>query len=197
MTRTIFLFALVLASGVAMAIEKPKYQVIEKFGDVQVRHYESMIVARTRVTGSFEGAGNAAFRRLAKYIFGSNQRDQKISMTAPVSQTPDTADVDGYWVTFMMPAKYRLEDLPKPEDSAIELVKLPPRTMAAIRYRGGWSEELYKKNEAKLKQAVRASTSWKIIGEPVWARYNSPMMLPMFRTNEILVPVKAVADEKN
>lgn len=192
MTRTMLLCVLVLASGVAMAIEKPKYRVIEKVGDVQVRQYDPMIVARTRVTGSFEGAGNAAFRRLAKYIFGGNQRDQKISMTAPVSQMPDTADGEGYWVTFMMPSKYRLEDLPRPEDNSIELVELPSRTMAAIRYRGGWSEKLYKKNEAKLKQAVRGSTSWKIIGEPVWARYNSPMMLPMFRTNEILVPVKAI-----
>lgn len=193
MIRTMLLCALVLASGVAMAIEKPKYEVIEKVGIIQVRRYEPMIVARIRVTGSFEGAGNAAFRRLAKYIFGGNQRDQRISMTAPVSQTPDTAD--GYWVTFMMPSKYRLEDLPRPKDSAIELVKLPQRTMAAIRYRGGWSEKLYKKNEAKLKQAVRVSASWKITGEPVWARYNSPMMLPIFRTNEILVPVKPITED--
>ena len=193
MTRTIFLCTLILASGMAMAIEKPKYRVIEKVGDIEVRQYEPMIVARTRVTGSFEDAGNAAFRRLANYIFGGNQREQKISMTAPVSQTPDT--VDGYWVTFMMPARYRLEDLPRPKDASIELVKLPPRTMAAIRYRGGWSENLYKNNEAKLKQAMRASASWKITGEPVWARYNSPMMPSLFRTNEILVPVKANSQE--
>ena len=192
MTRTILLCALVLVSGVAMAIEQPKYRVIEKVGNIQVRQYEPMIVARTHVSGSFEGAGNAAFRRLAKYIFGG-----KISMTAPVSQMPDTADGEGYWVTFMMPSKYRLEDLPKPEDKSIELVKLPATTMAAIRYRGGWSEKLYKKHEAKLKQAVRASASWKITGEPVWARYNSPMMLPMFRTNEVLVPVKAIAEDND
>jgi hypothetical protein len=28
------------------------------------------------------------------------------------------------------------------------------------------------------------------IGEPIWARYNSPLILPLFRTNEAWVEVQ-------
>ena len=192
MLRLSILFTLLFATEAAMAVEQPHYQVVDKLGDVQIRQYEPMNVARTRVTGNFADAGNKAFRRLAGYIFGGNAGDQRIAMTAPVSQSPVSKAGDSYWVTFMMPAKYHLEDLPKPKNGDIELVHLPAQTMAAVRYRGGWSEALYRKNLAKLKTALDKSPVWKITGEPSWARYNSPMMLPMFRTNEVLLPVTRV-----
>jgi len=176
-----------------MAIEQPRFQVIDKVDAVEIRSYEPMNVARTRVHGDFGKVGNKAFRRLAGYIFGDNAGDRKIAMTAPVSQVKEG---DEYSVTFMMPSKYTIDELPKPQDKDVELVHLPAQTMAAIRYRGGWSEKLYRANETRLKAAIRDSTKWKISGEPVWARYNSPMMPSIFRTNEILVPVSRIEGDK-
>lgn len=171
-----------------MAIEQPHYEVIEKLGNVEIRHYEAMNVARVRVSAKFEDAGNQAFRKLAGYIFGDNARSQKIAMTAPVSQYKADKDSNEYWVTFMMPAQYKLDDLPKPQDDSIDLRHLPAGTMAAIRYKGGWSRKRYEQNRAELESTIKGS-EWHTTGEPIWARYNSPMMPSWFRTNEVLQPV--------
>ena len=196
MKRTVLqhcLWLLLLTSGLygksAMAIEQPQYKVIEKLGDVEIRQYQAMNVARVRVSASFEDAGNRAFRKLAGYIFGDNAGSQKIAMTSPVTQSRADAGSDTWWVTFMMPAEYTLSDLPKPTDDSIELRHLGPGTMAAIRYKGGWSRKLYTENRSRL-EAMLKDSGWQASGEPVWARYNSPMMPAWFRTNEILQPVQ-------
>ncbi len=85
----------VLLTGVpAMATEEPTYEVLEKLGDVEIRSYAAMVLAETEVEGTFEGVSNAAFRRLAGYIFGGNRvrgaadESTKIDMTAPVGMRP-------------------------------------------------------------------------------------------------------------
>ncbi|MGB5389315.1 MAG: heme-binding protein, partial [Thermoanaerobaculia bacterium] len=70
-----------------MAIEQPSYEVLESDGQLELRRYEPYIVAETVVDAEFERAGNEGFRRLADYIFGNNRTQQKLAMTAPVSQT--------------------------------------------------------------------------------------------------------------
>ena len=54
-----------------MAIESPKYEVLEKYDGFEVRRYASFVVAETEVDGTRGDAGNSAFRLLAGYIFGS------------------------------------------------------------------------------------------------------------------------------
>ena len=54
----------------------------------EIRYYDSYIVAKTTVKGEFKEAQGAAFRILAGYIFGDNEKKQKIAMTAPVVQEP-------------------------------------------------------------------------------------------------------------
>jgi DNA gyrase inhibitor GyrI len=169
-----------------MAIEKPEYEVVATYDDVEIRQYPSLIVAETLVTGDFNSAGNKAFRRLAGYIFGDNASDQKIAMTAPVTQS-ETAD--GYVVRFMMPSEHDLEDLPQPADSAVKIRQVAGGTWAVLRYKGGWSREKYEKFERELQTRVDGIARWRPIGEPTWARYNSPMMPAFLRTNEIAVPV--------
>ncbi|MCB1692245.1 MAG: heme-binding protein [Pseudomonadales bacterium] len=173
-----------------MAIEKPKYEVIETHGDIEIRRYEPMIVARTRVDGDFEQAGNIAFRRLAGYIFGDNASEEKISMTAPVMQAPVPATDGAFWVMFMMPGKYAIGDLPKPTSQDVELERVAGATFAAIRYKGGWSEKKYRENEKRLREIARGLSAWRPVGESMWARYNPPIVPSWFRTNEILIRVE-------
>ena len=172
-----------------MAIEKPDYSVVESADAIEIRRYAPMNVARTHVEGNFEDVGSIAFRRLAGYIFGDNREERKIAMTAPVSQYRSDSH-DGYWITFMMPAEYPIEDLPGPLDGQVELVGLPGQTMAAISYRGGWSEQSYREHEATLRAWIDGSSQWEASGPAIWARYDPPIMPTFLRRNEILLPVR-------
>lgn len=203
--RAIFAVATVAAAAGwwrdAMAAEQPKYEVVARHEDFEVREYASYLVAETEVEGDRQAAGNAGFRRLADYIFGKNagsrevamtapvaqeRAPQRIAMTAPVSQAP--AGEDRYVVQFMMPSQYRLEDLPEPLDGAVRFREVPARRVAALRYSGTWSESRYQEHLAKLRSAMeREGLTGR--GEPVWARYDPPFKPWFLRTNEILVEV--------
>jgi hypothetical protein len=172
------------------AIERPSYEVIEEIGDIEIRKYESHIVAQTLVQGSFEKVGNAGFRRLAGYIFGDNQDGQKIAMTAPVSLRKDVRPaVDQYWVSFSMPSEYVLNDLAKPLDSRIELVIVASKHVAALRYKGNWSEKKFREHESALLANLNKAVDWEMHGSVLWARYNPPFIPGFMRTNEVAIEV--------
>jgi hypothetical protein len=192
--------AAALAATPALAIEEPQFEVVKSFPDFEVRRYAPTIVAQTVVQAGIEDAGNEAFRILAGYIFGKNQGERKIDMTAPVAQTPVkiamTAPVaqapaaDGMVVQFTMPREWTLETLPRPLDERVALKELPGRTVAVIRYSGTWSEARYLEHLEKLKAALaREGLRWS--GEPVWARYNPPIMPWFLRRNEIWLELPA------
>ena len=82
------LLLLLALKGTLMAIEEPKYTVIQKNDAFEIRQYAPYVVAQTEVTGNFDEMGGKAFRILVKYISGENQQQSKIKMTAPVIQEP-------------------------------------------------------------------------------------------------------------
>jgi len=80
----IIVTSLVLFSALTEAIEEPKYTVLQEFENgIEIRAYEPHLVAVTKMDGS----QNSGFRVLAGYIFGGNEKEQEIAMTAPVSTT--------------------------------------------------------------------------------------------------------------
>jgi len=173
----------------SLAIDKPEYVVLQKTGELEIRQYPTLIVARTRVEADFEDAGNLAFRRLAGYIFGGNSGDQKISMTAPVTMAPEPSGGGAYWISFFMPAEYQLFDLPVPTDDTVEITRLPAAKMAVVAYKGGWSEGKYHSHRERLMKLLE-DTQWRVRGEPIWARYNSPLRPAFMRSNEVMVAVE-------
>jgi hypothetical protein len=88
---------------------------IQSLGN-QPSSYEPCIVAETLVESDFDGAGNAAFRRLFHYISGQNRKRESIAMTAPVNQQKSQ---DKWAVSFIMPSKYTMQTLPEPLDPAV------------------------------------------------------------------------------
>ena len=184
-----------------MAIEKAPYSIIETDGNFEIREYPTIIVAETTVEGDFEAVGNEGFRRLAAYIKGNNRTkvaipmtapvnqeagSEKIAMTAPVSQAKEGAK---YRITFVMPSRYSLQNLPEPLDSRVRLIKEPPRRVAVIRYSGTWSKDRYQANLAKLMEILR-QRNLEPVGNPVWARYDPPFMPWFLRRNEVLVTLE-------
>lgn len=185
----------------AMAIEKPSYITLASEGNFELRRYSSYIVAETFVEGNFEAVGSEGFRRLAGYIGGKNRRKESISMTTPVSQKRASEKIamtapvsqtgeNGRWrITFMMPAAYTLETLPIPDDDRVVLREEKEKTVAVIRYSGTWRKKGYEDHAQKLMDWI-STMDWKIVGAPVWARYNPPFTPWFMRRNEIMFPVK-------
>jgi len=85
--------------------------------------------------------------------------------------------------------KYTMQTLPEPWNPAVILREFPARKMAAVRYRGTWSQKRYEKHRARLEEFV-AGQGWTVQGEPVFARYDPPFQLPFLRRNEVLIPVE-------
>ena len=110
---------------------------------------------------------------------------EKIKMTSPVGQQR----IEGGWVvSFTMPASQTIEALPAPEDPRIKLRQVQACRMAAVRYSGVWSEKRYLRYKQELESWIEKN-GFRIIGEPVWARYNSPFTPWFLRRNEILIQV--------
>lgn len=191
-----FLSLVLNVGGDVMATERPSFVVERRGSGLEIRQYRPYIVAQTEVNGPMEVAGNEGFRRLAGYIFGGNDTGQKIAMTAPVAMAPApvetrlTPNGSGFVVQFMMPSNFTLASLPSPKDGRVAFLELPGRRMAALAYRGNWSEARYQAHLEKLNEAL-AMEGLKAKGSPVWARYNPPFMPTFLRTNEILVEIQA------
>jgi hypothetical protein len=190
----------------AMATEEPKFILIEKNGDFELRLYKPIIVAETYVEGSLSEASNAGFRLIAGYIFGSNKSRQnsspeKIAMTAPVTLEQSSQKIamtapvvvenkDNRWrVYFVMPAEYNLNSLPIPNDTRVALREIAEQKTAVIGFSGFTGEDTFKNKTAALFDWIK-SRGFEATSNPQLARYNPPWTLPFFRRNEILINIK-------
>lgn len=185
-------------------VEHPKYTLIERSGNIEIRDYATMIVAETEVTGERREAISKGFRIIADYIFGNNTAAQKVPMTAPVAQQASetiamTAPVtqaggDNTWrVRFIMPSKYKMETLPKPNNPAIELREIPKKRFAVIRFSGMAGEESLKRYNKELDDFLTAKRLTPL-SPPTYAFYNPPWTLPFLRRNEVLVEIAGPAN---
>jgi hypothetical protein len=199
------LFAITLTFiGVAMATEEPKYTVLEKEPPFEIRSYAPMIVAEVEVDGDLDGASSQGFRLIAAYIFGQNQVSEKIAMTAPVTveeKVPQSAKIAmtapvgieskaGKWtVSFVMPAEYTMESIPKPINPQVQLRQIPAVKKAAISFTGFYNEQKVAEKTLELEQWM-ATRKLQPSGAPNFARYNPPWTLPFMRRNEVMINLR-------
>ncbi|MGB7816682.1 MAG: heme-binding protein [Methylotenera sp.] len=185
-----------------MAIEEPKFELIEKANSFELRAYKPMILAEVLVDGDMDSASSKGFRLIADYIFGNNKSksgsSEKISMTAPVIVEPKSEKISmtapvslqetsGKWrVHFVMPSQYTLETLPTPNNPQVMLREVSSKKFAVVRFSGlAGNIKTAKKMEELLAWVV--SKKLKPIGTPELARYNPPWTLPFLRRNEVMV----------
>jgi hypothetical protein len=186
-------------------VEKPAYQVVAQDGDFELRDYPPLVIAEVTGTGSRQQSLSQGFGPLAPYIFAKERGGERIAMTAPVQQralaaddkiamtapvTQSTAE-DGRWtVQFIMPSEYQLEDLPAPGNSQVQLLQLPARRLAAVRFSGRTQDQAIASQQARLKTWLD-ERGLEPLGAPIYAYYNDPFTPGPLRRNEVMFEVSA------
>lgn len=183
--------------------EEPKFFVLLREKDKQVRKYYSFLVAQTYIRGDRDFCVNEGFYRLTNYIFGSNTLNEKMSMAAPVLQGKSRKFImaapvlheqksDGWMMSFILPSKYKFETLPKPLVDNIEIIKVPSLLVASVRYNGTNGETKIKDKSSELISWLEGKDDYNILSEPRIAQYDAPHTLPFLRRNEIHVTVEEI-----
>ena len=176
--------ALLIVSFKSGNIETPDYKVVKTLGDVEIREYPKMIVAQTSLnSNSFEQSGNSGFRAIAGYIFGGNQSNQKIAMTAPVVMNLG----DSATMYFVMPKQYQKDQLPTPNASNVKILEEAPKTLAVVRY-GGFSSDRKIQRYGKKLEDVLSRNQISTKGQLMYMGYNAPWDV-VGRRNEVAVEV--------
>lgn len=176
-------------------LEQPKYTVVEKDGDIEIRDYVAMTVAEVRRTGDRDKAVRSGFRPLANYIFAEERAGEKIAMTAPVTQqieseqTVTKADDSTEWnVRFILPSDYDLKSLPEPVNDDVRLKEIPASRKAVIRFSGRANDKLIARQQGHLIEWMQ-SRGIEAIGSPIYAYYEDPFTPGFLRRNEVLIDI--------
>ena len=167
-------------------LEGENYIVIQNIDNIEIREYKQLIYAS--YTPKNTNDRNNSFRNVAGYIFGDNEKNQKINMTSPVVIKMHNKNE----MAFIMPEKLTLNNLPEPKNKDIDIYLEPSNIKACITY-SGYSNNMIEKR--KIKELKKQLTKHKIKHNNDFEVliYNSPYDF-INRKNEIVVSIKY--DEK-
>ena len=166
-------------------IETPKYTVLKSYDDFELRQYGSMILAQTVMqSASYENTSSQGFRTVASYIFGGNEENKKIAMTAPVIMEMG----DDTKMSFVMPKEHSMESLPEPSSEEVKILKVSPKKYAVITFPGYANNKKIDKYAKKLLKSIK-SEGLETVGNVKFMGYNAPWQV-IGRKNEIAVEVK-------
>lgn len=185
-TAVIGLIALIILamSFTSKGIETPEYKVLKNIEEVEIRLYPNMIVAKTALQGnSFDKQGSTGFRTIAGYIFGGNDKNQKIAMTSPVVMSIG----DSATMYFVMPKSYKQSDLPTPSSPQVKIIEESAKTLAVISYGGFSSDKEIENYRAKL-ATILTKNEIKTKGDFMFMGYNAPWDV-IDRKNEVAIEV--------
>lgn len=174
--------------------DSAEYSVLRTEGKLEIRQYPAMVLV------AVEGlSDNAAFGILFDYISGNNKARQRIPMTAPVvssdapgEKIPMTTPVvsrKGFFA-FVLPTGYTADTSPAPLDPRANIVPVPMRKLAVLRFRGRTSDRVVGARASDLASSVR-DAGLKVKGEPFLMRYNPPITPGFMRRNEIALEIEA------
>ena len=170
----------------ASTIETQKYRVVKKEHGFEVRFYPKATFATIRSSGAnYKQVASSGFRKLAGYIFGGNHQNKSIAMTAPVRMEMSEK---GSAMSFVMPEKYDMASLPKPNDATVEIKQSEEVYAAVIAFGGYANDEKIDDYKNKL-VALLQKKSIKIIGNFNFLGYNAPYQF-IGRKNEISIPIE-------
>ena len=167
-------------------VKQAIYRTIKRIDKVEIRLYPALIIARVK------GYDDNGFNILFNFINGNNQQKSKVKMTAPViSQHIEmTSPVisDRGSIAFVMPKKYALETTPIPLDERINIISIPSRIIAALKFTGRWSQSIFDKQSKLLLNEI-SKYDIKKKGNLFIMRYSGPFTPWFLRRNEVAVEV--------
>ena len=171
-----------------MPIETPEYKIISKHEGFEVRRYSDMVIATTKVQADYKNSTSSGFRRIASYIFGGNDKEMKIAMTAPVIADCPSEGLKSYNISFVMPKEHSIKDLPKANIGEVSIQKESLGEVAVLSF-GGWASESRSTGYQKKLSELLTKNKIETKGGFMIAQYNSPWTLPPFRKNEAMVRI--------
>ena len=132
-------------------IEEYPYEVINAYQSFEIRRYEEALFSSIRLNStSYKQGSSKGFSILANYIFGGNDRKQRIAMTSPVTMTLE----DNMRVMFMIPNSLERDDMPLPNDRLIDFILEPKKTLAVVTFAGWASDKKIAKYKSRLTEAL-------------------------------------------
>lgn len=166
-------------------LETYPYTLVKEYETFEVRRYEASLFTAVQLpTDSYREASRKGFSLLAGYIFGGNDRNEKIAMTTPVAMSLEKEMT----IMFLVPKKIKKGDLPQPRQSQIEFRDEPAKTVAAIRF-GGWAnDQKIEKYKNRLKAALDAE-GISYTKRFYFLGYNPPYHI-FNRRNEVIVELE-------
>ena len=177
-----FIAVQIFAMKAQNKIESYSYTLEKSFGTFEIRNYEASLFTSVKLPmKNYKKGASEGFSILAEYIFGGNDKNEKISMTSPVTVSLE----DTMTMMFLVPKKFNKESLPKPDQSKIEFREEPKKTVAAITF-GGWADDeniqVYKDKLINLlkEEGIKHTNKFSFLG------YNPPFEV-FNRKNEVIV----------
>lgn len=186
----IFVLAVLALSGwylVPKFLEQPSYKVMLKDGKIEIRQYDRILLQSVKVRGDQYQSIRQGFRPLVRFIGGKDRDGDKISMTAPVIQSAGDSE-DDWVISFSMPSKYDMANLPAPQDSSIYTEDLEPMTAAVIKFSGKANEQILR-NKTQTLLLWLEQAGYEVQSKPKYLFYNDPSTPGFLRRNEVMVQV--------
>lgn len=163
-------------------IETYPYKVDKEYDTFEIRSYEASLFTSVKLSGNeYKVASSKGFSILAGYIFGGNDRNERISMTSPVTMSLE----DSMTMMFMVPKKLSRDKLPRPNQPQIEFREEPAKTVAAITF-GGWANDESIEKYKELLMAALDGEGITCTSRFYFLGYNPPYEV-FNRKNEVIV----------
>ena len=120
-----------------------------------------------------------------------NGESREISMTSPVEVSRPA--ITRVRMRFFLPPEYSLGSAPEPINPAVNVVEIPARVEAVLRFSGFAGEDVIKEMTQSILRELEGSP-WYPSGKSVTYSYDPPWTLPFLRRNEISVVVGSSAE---
>ena len=197
---------------------EPAYEVLYKHSQTfpyEIRRYPTRFAAQACFSNDDR---NSPFRLLARYIgvFGTpeNQKNQAMAMTAPVIMSKEQRQSEAIAMTapvimkpeggtasvktmgFVLPEEYdSLDKIPQPTNPAVTIHELPPQVGVIHQYTGSMQDDMARNVAKQLSQQLQKDGIQELTEEKALQTYeywgfNPPFTLPMFRRNEVWIPLE-------
>ncbi|KAL8152520.1 hypothetical protein V2J09_010280 [Rumex salicifolius] len=165
-------------------LESPKYQILKRAADYEIRKYSPFIVVETK---GKELSGSTGFNSVAGYIFGKNSTTEKIPMTTPVFTETIDPDASKVAIQIVLPQQKDLNNLPAPNEETVSLREVGGGFAAVLKFSGKPTEDLVMEKEKELRSSLLRD-GLKPKKGCLLARYNDPGRTWSFiMRNEVLI----------